>query len=342
MSVTPHALPPSPHRTHRVLIDGGTTNTRAWAVEGRTVLAEARAMIGARDSAREGASVRLAETVRDLVAQVSAVALAQVHHWQPECVIAAGMITSPLGLAEVPHQPAPVGIEDLARHTLRLRLPYVTPLPLLLVPGVRCGPLQADHTSISQIDVMRGEETLCIGLIETGAVQPPAMVLSLGSHWKLCEIDSAGRIAGSMTTLSGELLHVLRTQTVLAATVEATMPERFDLHALRLGMQQRQQEGLLRALFCSRLLERVPGSSPHTRLSFLVGTIVGETLAHWRDRVDGHTVALSGSSALCEAWSDALAQIGVRGRAVSEEVVTAGFIAGLSSVADRCPIPSHE
>jgi 2-keto-3-deoxy-galactonokinase len=86
----------------------------------------------------------------------------------------------------------------------------------------------------------------------------------------------------------------------------------------------------------------VPGSSPHTRLSFLVGTIVGETLAHWRDRVDGHTVALSGSSALCEAWSDALAQIGVRGRAVSEEVVTAGFIAGLSSVADRCPIPSHE
>lgn len=341
MRDTPQPSSPSPRSIHRILIDGGTTNTRAWAVSGRELLAQARAAVGARDSARDGSNVRLVEAVRDLVTQVSADARARLPHWQPECVMAAGMITSPLGLADVPHRLAAVGLEDLARHAIRVTLPHVTPLPILLVPGVRCGSIQPDRTSIAQVDVMRGEETLCMGLLETGVVQPPAMVVSLGSHWKLCDIDSAGRIAGSTTTLSGELLHVLRTATVLAASVDAEMPMHLDLAAVRLGARQRQQEGLSRALFCTRLLEGVSGSSPHDRLSFLVGTIVGETLAHWRDRLVGHTVALIGTPALCEAWIDALAHIGVRGHAVSEEAVTAGFIAGLSGVGDRCFAPSR-
>ena len=332
---------PSPRSVHRILIDGGTTNTRAWAVSGRELLAQARVAVGARDSARDGSNVRLVEAVRDLVTQVSAGARARLPHWQPECVMAAGMITSPLGLANVPHRLAAVGVDDLARHALRLSLPQVTPLPILLVPGVRCGSIQPDPTSIAQVDVMRGEEALCIGLLETGVVQPPAIVVSLGSHWKLCEIDSAGCIAGSTTTLSGELLHVLRTATVLAASVDAEMPVRLDLDAVRLGAQQRQQEGLPRALFCTRLLERVSSNSPHARLSFLVGTIVGETLAHWRDRLFGHTVALVGTPALCEAWIDSLGDIGVRAFAVSEAAATAGFIAGLSGVADRCTMPSR-
>jgi 2-dehydro-3-deoxygalactonokinase len=322
-------------RVHRLLIDGGTTNTRAWAVEGDTILAHGRAMVGARDSARDGSSVRLANAVHDLLTRVSADARREQPDWQPECVVAAGMITSPLGLAEVPHVPAPAGVAELAAQTRCLVLPEVTPLPLLFVPGVRCGPTEPDETTVSQIDVMRGEEIVCVGLAAARVVQPPAIVLSVGSHWKLCEMDQDGRVAASTTTLSGELLHVLRTQTVLAASVEADMPDRLDLDAVRAGVAEQQRAGFPRAVFCTRLLDRVPTSSPRARLAFLVGIVVGETLTHWRTRLADRTVALVGAAPLCDAWLDTLTRANLRGLVVSEAEAATGFIAGLTAVAER-------
>lgn len=325
---------------HRLLIDGGTTNTRAWAVAGDTILAHGRTMVGARDSARDGSSVRLANAVHDLLTRVSADAQREQPDWRPECAIAAGMITSPLGLADVPHVPAPAGVAELAAQTRSLVLPAVTPLPMLFVPGVRCGPMDPDASSVSQIDVMRGEEIVCVGLAESKLLQPPAIVLSVGSHWKLCEMDETARVAASTTTLSGELLHVLRTQTVLAASVEADMPDRLDLDAVRAGVDEQRREGFPRAIFCTRLLERVPASSPRARLSFLVGVVVGETLTHWRTRLADRPVALVGAAPLCEAWLDTLTRASLRGLVVTEAEAATGFIAGLTAVAERLKKPT--
>lgn len=320
---------------HRLLIDGGTTNTRAWAVDGDTVLAHDRTMVGARDSARDGSRVRLTEAVHDLLTRVTEAARRIKRDWQPECAIAAGMITSPLGLAEVPHVVAPAGVAELAAETRCLTLPEVTALPLLLVPGVRCGPSEPDTDSVAQIDVMRGEETVCIGLAASGLLPPPAMVLSVGSHWKLCEVDRDARIASSTTTLSGELLHVLRTQTVLAASIDPDMPDHLDLDAVRAGVREQQREGFPRAIFCTRLLERVPTSSPSTRLAFLIGIVIAETLTHWRTRLTNHPVALVGATAICEAWLDTLSRAGLRGIVVSESDAATAFMAGLAAVAER-------
>lgn len=322
---------------HRLLIDGGTTHTRIWAVVGNTVIAHARIMVGARDSARDGSSRRLAEAVGDLLARVTTAATQRVADWRPDCVVATGMITSPLGLANVPHVTAPAGLTELAARTRVVRLPDVSPLPLLCVPGVRCGPAAPDEESVSRVDVMRGEEAVCIGLLRTGVLAQPGLVLSLGSHWKLVHIDDAGRITGSTTTLSGEVLHVLRAETVLSASVVADMPNRLDLAAVRMGVREQHRSGLLRAAFCTRLLDAVPTSSPSSRLAYLVGTVVGETLDHWRTLLAKGRVALLGAPTLSNAWEDALTRAGLHSVIVDEAAAAAGIVAGLTGIAELVP-----
>ncbi|HZF40577.1 MAG TPA: 2-dehydro-3-deoxygalactonokinase, partial [Blastocatellia bacterium] len=96
-----------------ICVDAGTTNTRVWLTAGDRVIARARAGVGVRDTARDGSSERLRDALRELINKVRDdvrdQGFAQSSECAPECVIAAGMITSPLGLAEVPHVSTPAG-----------------------------------------------------------------------------------------------------------------------------------------------------------------------------------------------------------------------------------------
>src|SRR5262245_11065642 len=100
-----------------ICVDAGTTNTRVYLTAGDRVIARARAGVGVRDTARDGSSERLRAALRELIDQVRNIARDQGFTQAPECVIAAGMITSPLGLAEVPHVQTPAGLKELTEAT---------------------------------------------------------------------------------------------------------------------------------------------------------------------------------------------------------------------------------
>src|SRR5262249_20150270 len=205
-----------------VCVDAGTTNTRVWLTAGDRVIARAQAGVGVRDTARDGSSERLRGALRELIGRVRGDARDQGFAQSPECVIAAGMITSPLGLAEVPHVPTPAGLKELAEATRQYSFPEITDLPILLIPGARSGPRQCDQETVGTTDVMRGEETLLIGLSALGLLAPRSTLLNLGSHWKVIEFDERARIASSVTSMTGELIHTAQTQTVLASSVPQT------------------------------------------------------------------------------------------------------------------------
>src|SRR5215831_7300825 len=211
-----------------VCVDAGTTNTRVWLTAGDRVIARAQAGVGVRDTARDGSSERLRGALRELIDQVRGDARDHGFAHSLECVIAAGMITSPLGLAEVPHVPTPAGLNELAAATRRYSFPEITDLPILLVPGARSGPRQCDHETVGTTDVMRGEETLCVGLNALGLLKPQSTLLNLGSHWKVIELDQDARIASSVTSMTGELIHAAQTQTILAGSVPQTRPDIID------------------------------------------------------------------------------------------------------------------
>ena len=303
-------------------IDMGTTNTRVWLTSGDRIIARISEKIGIRDATCDGGQgIRkgLEELIRKACREAEGTA---VPCDSPGYIVATGMIGSNLGLAEVPHIQAPAGISDLAAAAQWRHFPDISDLPFLLIPGVRSGPACPDATSINQVDIMRGEETVCAGLVTLGTMALPAVVLNLGSHWKAIQLDGNGRIRASVTSLSGELIHAVQLHTIIAGSVLRERPARLSPEWIEAGMAEHRQSGLARALFCARLLDLTHQGSPEDRLAFVVGAFIASDLDALLARgvIGTHTqVALVGHLAISEAWQTALSRVNIQTTLVSQQ-----------------------
>lgn len=318
-----------------ICVDAGTTNTRVWLTAGDRIVSRAQAGVGVRDTARDGSSLRLRNALRDLIDQVRKDALDQGCDQLPECLIAAGMITSPLGLVEVPHVSAPAGLKELASATSNYTFPEITELPVLLIPGARSGPKRCDQDTVGAVDVMRGEETLVIGLTALGLLKPRSTLLNLGSHWKVIKLDQDSRIESSVTSMTGELIHTAQTQTILASSVPNTRPTAIDQTWLEAGMREQRKSGLARALFCVRLLEQGSDSSAEDRLSFLIGAYLASDLDAMLTSglLDSQgEIVITGGGIIAEIWRAALSQSSLRAIPLNDYELEKSLLAGFRQV----------
>ena len=317
-----------------VCVDMGTTNTRVWLISGNEVLRRASASVGARDTARDGSDKRIRAALRDLIGQVRT-AEDEASLVIPTCVIAAGMITSPLGLVEVLHVPAPAGRCEIATSVMRQHFPDITELPVFLVPGVRSGSVHSDPKMIGDTDVMRGEETLCVGLMRLGLLKAGGTLLNLGSHWKAITIDYDGYISTSVTSMSGELIHAAQSHTILASALTQKRPGSLNEEWTEAGMREHRRSGLARALFCIRLLEQRNGCTPDDRFAFLIGAFVASDLDSLVKRgllTSDRPVVITGGEVVASAWNRALSEISIRATIISADQLELAMIQGLMDI----------
>jgi len=308
-------------------LDVGTTHTRAWLVAGDVVLAERRAAVGVRDTARYGSNVRLRAAIADVI---QAVEHENDHAGGP--ILASGMIGSSLGLCDVPHVDAPADVHDLAAAMQPVEADDVVERPIWIVPGVRT--IEAgDARQLG--DVMRGEETLCLGALARGLVKPGDTLVSIGSHWKRIAIDTNGRVAGSRSSLGGEIVDAVKSTTVIAEAVREAWPSRMPHDAAARGADLCHRVGLPRALFELRLEQLAGAGTPDDRLAILVGAVIGADLADWADVPPDGRLVVAGASPVADAWAVILEK---RGRHV-ERMATADAEhaqrAGLQQIALR-------
>jgi 2-dehydro-3-deoxygalactonokinase len=316
-----------------VCVDGGTSHTRLWLVRGTEVWARRAMAVGARDTARDGHNGRLKAGLREAVEELLKERPSGVP--APRLIAAAGMITSAQGLLDVPHVPAPAGPADIAAAAQERPFADVSDLPFVFMPGVRTFERPGAAKGVVAADVMRGEETLCLGLLRLGLLAPGTALLNLGSHWKLVRTDADGRVAWSVTSLSGEMIQALRDGTVLTSALPDGPLREVDRGALAGGMEEARRSGLPRALFAIRLFELSGRTTPAARLSFLAGAFIGAELDGLRATgalAPGTSVTISGGEKVGGAWGLALEQSGHRVRSLSPAEVEAGFLAGLRHV----------
>jgi len=321
-----------------VLLEGETTNTSVWLVRGDQVVAEAQTGVGARDTARDGSPQRLEAALHTLVSGVVREGESLPVPCRPRIVVAAGMLTSPLGLRGIEHVPAPAGVDELAARVERHAFPSVTDLPVVLVPGVRSGPVRTNRDQVGSTDVIRGEETIALGLHLLGWLPAGGIVLSLGSHWKAIHVDRGGRIVSSVTSLGGELLDVVTSQTVLAGSLPRQWPASFDKAWVDEGVHEAQRSGFARALFCVRLLEQRVASTPEERLAYLIGASIGavmDTLLARRSFRAGTRVLVTGDPALAQAFAAQLQGTSVDAVPVSRTQVAQAVRTGMLRVLAR-------
>lgn len=311
-----------------ICVDMGTTNTRGWLVVGKKIAARQSAPVGVRDSARTGNTNIVRRTLKGLFRKLQSEGQSLGH--EPELILGAGMITSSLGLMEIEHVAAPAGEQELARSMRALASPQIIELPIWLAPGVRTGPSQPKIADLSDMDMIRGEETLCVGLERMGMLRPHSTLLNLGSHWKAITLDDSGRIASSFTTLSGELIHAVQKHTVLSSALPQERFAELDAHWLNEGRAQQGSSGLSRALFCVRILEQKFKLTQLQLSSFLLGAVVGSDLAALRKNNKlGEKIVIAGSGAAAEAWKRFLEAEDQVVEICDLQRIEAAFIAGL-------------
>ena len=314
-------------------IEMGTTRCRVWLTEGDRVWAHAEGEFGVRDVTRGASRDQLRERLEDLIVRSGELGRRAGLQSMPRCAVAAGMLTSGQGLHEIPHLPAPASELDLARKMQRLPASLGGPIELFLMPGVRTGTPSSGLRAALCSDVMRGEETLTIGLLATGQLDAKGAVLNLGSHWKWIQVDEQERIARSRTALTGELIHAAQTSTMLASALPQTKPSILHEEWLEQGGHEAERSGLSRALFCVRLLEQAKQGTPEERLSFLYGAFLEmEILALLQDEsfLKATSICLVGPSALALAWQRRLKQMGKATRVIEEAQRDHAYLQGLN------------
>jgi 2-dehydro-3-deoxygalactonokinase len=261
-----------------VTIDAGTTNTRTTLWSDGRLVARSQSEIGVRDTAINGNNNALKQAVHDTIASVlqqGGIAAADVG-----LALASGMITSAMGLLEVPHLVAPAGLDELAAGMVQANMPEVFAQPIWFIPGVRNQVDQVGLHNFEAMDMMRGEETEVIGLLDRLKLNGNATLIMPGSHTKLVSVAERGQICGCATTLAGELLQAITQHTLISQSLGAAFADTLVPEMVRAGAAAAQQTGLARACFSVRTLAQFAGTERNERANFLLGAVLsGDLLA---------------------------------------------------------------
>ena len=229
-------------------------------------------------------------------------------------VYMSGMLTSDLGILEVPHLTAPVSMKNYQEHLVRVHLPEVFSKEIVLIPGIKntlSNPESLD--SLRTFDIMRGEETETYALIEQYGSDQNTMYILPGSHNKYVFIDENCTVLATSTTLSGELLNSIVNDTIVASSVDHGFPsmEHYNLEMIQYGCEMHRKEGFGRALFLTRLFDRFGSQSKYNLQNYVLGIVLESDLtalhnaAFFKD-VTNVRIVIHGNGAFSHALYDLL------------------------------------
>lgn len=274
-----------------VVIDSGTTNSRVRLVKDGTMIGGASEQIGVVETAKTGSNVTLKQGIRrafEAVLREHRISFQDIHD-----ALGFGMITSELGVLEIPHLIAPVGIQELARSMVRLEGgSHFLPLPVHFIRGVKNRvPSYSQLQSLPSMDFMRGEETQVMGLVTLYKPSLPTLIVILSSHTKLISIDAEGYIQGSVTTLSGQLFAAICRETFVASAVREEPGDPgpagfFDPAIVEEGYRIVTTSGLTRALLMPRFMHILMKTHWYERRLFLESLLAGEDMRAMQDIIN--------------------------------------------------------
>jgi 2-dehydro-3-deoxygalactonokinase len=330
-------------------IDCGTTNSRVYVLdEGLRIVHKGTRKVGVRDTAITGSREALREGLAAVFATVTDEAGLRVEDIR--FAITSGMITSEIGLQEIPHLWAPAGLAELAESLTVTQDRSVFPLdlPLVFIRGIKNPyPPETTYEDIRRIDFMRGEETQVVGLLTRPDMpRPPLTAIVLSSHTKYIHVRDDGRIAGSLTTLSGQVFEAILQATSIgkSITAEGELDAKDLPLAVKTAYEAVRHAGFLRALLMPRFMEVLLKVPAEIRRTFVEAAIAAEDIRALQDfPLLGFPrdcpMVLIGSPSRCRVFQEVLALAAAAGPVVveisAEEAVDRLSIEGAVAIARR-------
>ncbi len=300
-----------------VVIDSGSSATRIYLLE------FAGSAIVDKEMITEGVNSTLTHGSNDVLRQAMAEGVKQLlarngkSQQDIQFIIASGMITSNLGLHEIPHRVAPASIEELARHTVAFAENELLALdiPVMLIPGIK-NQTTPSWENLRGIDLMRGEETQAAGVLLGYQPRLPCTLIELGSTTKLISINEQGKIAGSITSLSGQVYAAILKQTFVSSSVATSLEEadsEIDPIIIDAACRSVAESGLLRTVLMTRFLQFSFPTTAAQRKLFLDSAMAGDDIKLFADareqgfNFDGD-IFLIGNAKRCEIYQHVIQQ----------------------------------
>ena len=281
-------------------IDWGTTNRRAWLLDGN-----GHVLDSVRD--HEGSLAcrgRFAQSLQTLLAGWPGA--------QDVPVVMAGMVGSALGWQEVSYLDAGVPLAQLPRH-----LATVNDGP----PGARWHlvPGMCWRSDNGRVDVMRGEETQLLGAAQLAPGDGWTVLPGTHSKWVR---QRGGHIDVLRTYMTGELFAALRAGGTLAPLIAAAGGADGGA-AFDLGVRSLSNEELSHALFGARARVMAGGAPAGGTAEYVSGLLMA---AEWRDAVrhgglDVQPVRLVGEPALAERHARCAVHFGLSTQTLDPDAV---------------------
>ncbi|SCX14534.1 MULTISPECIES: 2-dehydro-3-deoxygalactonokinase [unclassified Pseudomonas] len=231
-------------------------------------------------------------------------------------VIACGMVGSAQGWSEAAYRNTPVDVASLgqALHTVR----SLRGVDVHIVPGV-----------IEQVglpNVMRGEETQVLGVLQSLSANGEMLIGLPGSHSKWVEVVE-GCITHFDTFMTGELFAVLSKHSLLGRTQKVSaqfQAEAFD-RGVQVALSKEGQRGVLSTLFSARTLGLTAELTPEQQPDYLSGLLIGHELAGLPASARLVPIILVGAGPLCVRYQRALALCGFAHVSLAQEATERGL-----------------
>lgn len=289
-----------------IAVDWGTSRLRAWLLNAGgkpLVTASSDEGIGTLTGGHEAVFERL------------------VAAWPKVPAIMAGMVGSRQGWHEAAYLPCPATAPAIGGKLTRFTTG--SGRDVAIVPGLAVRPPNRDG------DVIRGEETQMIGLIDREPGFSGTVILP-GTHSKWARI-AGGAIVDFQTFMTGELFELFSQKSFLRHSVAEGADDLSALPDFALAVKRTLVEGLpfLGALFSVRARQLLAGVERENNLAYLSGLIIGGEIAAARAMGSlpaAAEVRIVAAPALLRAYTTALAVAGLKAETRDgSELVLAGL-----------------
>ena len=238
-------------------------------------------------------------------------------------VIACGMVGSAQGWREAPYRETPASLQALSTALQIVR--SVRGVDVHIVPGV------IQRSTLP--NVMRGEETQVLGVLQSHPLINDCLIGLPGSHSKWVQVQDASLVHFD-TFMTGELYAAVCEHTILGRTQQRS--EQFDPAAFDRGVQVALSPdgrlGPLSTLFSARTLGLTGQLSPTQQPDYVSGLLIGHELSalggavrERRGAAPMPAIILIGNSRLCERYQRALAACGFADVRLAEQATEQGL-----------------
>lgn len=181
-------------------------------------------------------------------------------------IVASGMISSSIGMYELPYANFPFDSSKESLVTQKLELN--NDLKLTLISGIK-----------NKSGVMRGEETQAIGLEDSLKNIPRGILLLPGTHSKHLTFKE-GYFTDLKSFMTGELFEVISQKTILSSSIKFATQKSFDKDEFLRGVQLGLRGKLSSSLFSIRTKHLENSSCVIENYFFLSGLLIGDEIAY--------------------------------------------------------------